>query len=397
MKKAVSLLLTLILTLSLCTPVWADNTGTVKSVSALAVVGTATEEDLAIAKAFLSDTGVFVYYEAGEMANQIMPRGTNFGQQNYKDVTTEAVKKYNALGDGVKAILETLYVTDGMMPCFFSYRVGILQEIANNSNPGPGPGGGEQGGQVDIDKALKDAGYTAPVLQSEGNAGDFYITFPRELVKGTDYEYNYADGVLTVTVLKGSEEHWLAAAKANDVNVRIVLKNTENANRIADYNGNDEKSALSFINEPQAQKFNNTDGERGYSRPMAAVNQQDGVLSVTASNKYSGIRTFVMWGNAADEGNQVTVVKKSAIVVYIIVEGENNFHYSASLEDPQGTESVNNKQIESVSFVKPVDWMYWMEPGTVFVTPKGGKTVTETLGQQATPPAALGRYLCAER
>lgn len=184
MKKAVSLLLTLILTLSLCTPVWADNTGTVKSVSALAVVGTATEEDLATAKAFLSDTGVFVYYEAGEMANQIMPRGTNFGQQNYKDVTTEAVKKYNALGDGVKAILETLYVTDGMMPCFFSYRVGILQEIANNSNPGPGPGGGEQGGQVDIDKALKDAGYTAPVLQSEGNAGDFYITFPRELVKG---------------------------------------------------------------------------------------------------------------------------------------------------------------------------------------------------------------------
>lgn len=391
MKKAVSLLLTLILTLSLCTPVWADNTGTVKSVSALAVVGTATEEDLATAKAFLSDTGVFVYYEAGEMANQIMPRGTNFGQQNYKDVTTEAVKKYNALGDGVKAILETLYVTDGMMPCFFSYRVGILQEIANNSNPGPGPGGGEQGGQVDIDKALKDAGYTAPVLQSEGNAGDFYITFPRELVKGTDYEYNYADGVLTVTVLKGSEEHWLAAAKANDVNVRIVLKNTENANRIADYNGNDEKSALSFINEPQAQKFNNTDGERGYSRPMAAVNQQDGVLSVTASNKHSGIRTIVMWGNAADEGDQVTVVKRSAIVVYIIVEGENNFHYSASLEDPQGTESVNNKQIKSVSFMKPSDWMYWMEPGTVFVTPKGGKTVTETLGQQATPPAALGR------
>ena len=138
MKKAVSLLLTLILTLSLCTPVWADNTGTVKSVSALAVVGTATEEDLATAKAFLSDTGVFVYYEAGEMANQIMPRGTNFGQQNYKDVTTEAVKKYNALGDGVKAILETLYVTDGMMPCFFSYRVNILQEIANNPDPGPG-------------------------------------------------------------------------------------------------------------------------------------------------------------------------------------------------------------------------------------------------------------------
>lgn len=394
MKKVVSLLLALVMALGVCVNVWAEGerplTGTVERVEDLKKVGEATDDDLAAAKAFLGEKGWFVYYEEG---NQIMPRGTQFGAENFKQVTNAAVDKYKALSKGVRVILETLYVTDGEHPCFFSYRVNILQEIANNPDPGPGPGpgGGEQGGQVDIDTALKDAGYTAPVLQTEGNSGDFYITFPRELQRGTDYEYNYANGVLTVTVLKGSEEHWLAAAKANDVNVHIVLKNTENANRIADYNGNDEKSALSFINEPQAQKFNNTDGERGYSRPMAAVNQQDGVLSVTASNKYSGIRTFVMWGNAADEGDQVTVVKKSAIVVYIIVEGENNFHYSASLGDPQGTESVNNKQIESVSFVKPADWMYWMEPGTVFVTPKGGKTVTETLGQQATPPAALGQ------
>lgn len=394
MKKVVSLLLALVMALGLCVNVWAEGekplTGTVERVEDLKKVGEATDDDLAAAKAFLGENGWFVYYEEG---NQIMPRGTQFGAENFKQVTNAAVDKYKALSKGVRVILETLYVTDGEHPCFFSYRVNILQEIANNPDPGPGPGpgGGEQGGQVDIDKALEKAGYTAPVLQSNENEGDFYVTFPRELQRGTDYEYNYANGVLTVTVLKGSEEHWLAAAKASDVNVRIVLKNTENANRIADYNGNDEKSALSFINEPQAQKFNNTDGERGYSRPMAAVNQQDGVLSVTASNKYSGIRTFVMWGNAADEGNQVTVVKKSAIVVYIIVEGENNFHYSASLGDPQGTESVNNKQIKSVSFVKPSDWMYWMEPGTVFVTPKGGKTVTETLGQQATPPAALGR------
>ena len=399
MKKVVSLLLALVMALGLCTNVWAEGvkpqTGTVKKVEKLQTVDEATDEDLAAAKAFFGATGSFTYYESGEMANQIMPAGTEFGAENFKTVTNAAVEAYNALSKNVRAILETLYVTDGKQPCFFSYRVDILQKIANNPDPGPGPGpgpgGGEQGGQVDIDKALKKAGYTAPVLQSEGNAGDFYITFPKELERGTDYEYNYADGVLTVRVLKGSEKHWLAAAKANDVNVRIILKNTENVNRIADFNGNDEKGALSFINEPQVQRFNDVGDERGYSRPMAAVNQQDGVLSVTASNRHSGIRTFVMWGNAADEGNEVTVVKKSAIIVYIIVEGENNFHYSVSLEDPQGPESVDNKQIASVSFEKPSEWMYWMEPGTVFVTPKGGKTVTETLGQQATPPAALGR------
>ena len=394
MKKLVSLLLALVMALGLCVNVWAEKpqTGAVKKVEELRKVGEATEDDLAAAKAFLGENGWFVYYEEG---NQIMPRGvTSFKDADFKTKMSEAAGAYTSLSNGAKAILDTLYVSDGQHLCKFSERVDGLKAYADSIGAGgtdPGPGGGEQGEQVDIDEALEKAGYTAPVLQSNENEGDFYVTFPRELQRGTDYEYNYANGVLTVTVLKGSEEHWLAAAKANDVNVRIVLKNTENANRIADYNGNDEKSALSFINEPQAQKFNNTDGERGYSRPMAAVNQQDGVLSVTASNKHSGIRTFVMWGNAADEGDQVTVVKRSAIVVYIIVEGENNFHYSASLENPQGTESVNNKQIESVSFVETADWMYWMEPGTVFVTPKGGKTVTETLGQQATPPAALGR------
>lgn len=389
MKKLVSLLLALVMALGLCTSAWA--------VGGPPAPTGKTGESTNYSDVGNNEANGFIekYIAFDQVNGGMFPaiKGTAFGQSGgfvaeSIPVAEAAIKAYNDLTEEAKTALDVLKISDGMHLLYFSE---MMQSYQERVSKGPDTSKGEQGGQVDIDEALKDAGYTAPVLQTEGNSGDFYITFPDELKRGTDYEYNYANGVLTVTVLKGSEEHWLAAAKANDVNVRIVLKNTENANRIADYNGNDEKSALSFINEPQAQKFNNTDGERGYSRPMAAVNQQDGVLSVTASNKYSGIRTFVMWGNAADEGNQVTVVKKSAIVVYIIVEGENNFHYSASLEDPQGTESVNNKQIESVSFVKPVDWMYWMEPGTVFVTPKGGKTVTETLGQQATPPAALGQ------
>lgn len=389
MKKLVSLLLALVMTLGVCTNVWAEggppaptgNTGTSTNYSD---VGNDAANN------FIRTYIVFDQVNGG-MFPAI--KGTTFGQTGgfpaeSISAAEEALRVYTALAEEAKAALDTLKISDGMQLLYFRE---MMQYYQKRVSGGPDTPKDEQGGQVDIDQALKDAGYTAPVLQSEGNAGDFYITFPKELTRGTDYEYNYADGVLTVTVLKGSEEHWLAAAKANDVNVRIILKNTKKANRIADFNGNDERAALSFINEPQVQRFNDVGDERGYSRPMAAVNQQDGVLSVTASNRHSGIRTFVMWGNAADEGNQVTVVKKSAIIVYIIVEGENNFHYSASLEDPQGSESVDNKQIESVSFEKPLDWMYWMEPGTVFATPKGGKTVTETLGQQATPPAALGQ------
>lgn len=271
MKKLVSLLLALVMALGLCVNVWAEGedngppaggemtgtTGTVKNVDSLACVDGTAESDLAVAKAFLGENGWFVYYEEG---NQIMPRGvTSFQDADFKTKMSEAAGAYTSLSNGAKAILDTLYVSDGQHLCKFSERVDGLKAYADSIGAGgtdPGPGGGEQGEQVDIDKALEKAGYTAPVLQSNENEGDFYVTFPRELQRGTDYEYNYANGVLTVTVLKGSEEHWLAAAKASDVNVRIVLKNTENANRIADYNGNDEKSALSFINEPQAQKFN---------------------------------------------------------------------------------------------------------------------------------------------
>ena len=148
MKKLVSLLLALVMALGLCVNVWAEGekpqTGTVKKVEKLQKVGEATEDDLAAAKAFLGENGWFVYYEEG---NQIMPRGTQFGAENFKQVTNAAVDKYKALSKGVRVILETLYVTDGEHPCFFSYRVNILQEIANNPDPGPGPGpgGGEQG------------------------------------------------------------------------------------------------------------------------------------------------------------------------------------------------------------------------------------------------------------
>ena len=153
MKKVVSLLLALVMAVGLCVNVWAEGekpqTGTVKKVEELQKVGEATDDDLAKAKAFLGENGWFVYYEEG---NQIMPRGTQFGAADFKAVTNAAVEAYRALSEKVRDILETLYVTDGEHPCFFSYRVGILQEIANNSNPGPGPGpgGGEQGGQVDI-------------------------------------------------------------------------------------------------------------------------------------------------------------------------------------------------------------------------------------------------------
>lgn len=385
MKKVVSLLLALVMAVGLCVNVWAEKpqTGTVKKIEELQKVGDATDEDLANAKAFLGENGWFLYYEEG---NQIMPRGTQFGAENFKQVTNAAVDKYKALSEKVRAILETLYVTDGEHPCFFSYRVNILQKIANNPDPGPGPGGGEQGGQVDIDKALKGAGYIAPTLQTEGNAGDFYITFPDELKRGTDYEYNYANGVLTVTVLKGSEENWLAAAKKTNngsVGYTLHFVKPENAVRIAKFNGNNDQAAYQFINGNM--EFNEVGNEQAFGGVMAAVNQSGDVLSVTATPNFNGMRSFVVWaaGAESEEAGQNTPIEKLTIRAEIVIEKENYFHYetiNSTVSEVKTSRLISGAELNAT--YKNTWECAALEPGVLIVRPIDGKTVDETLNTQ---------------
>ena len=388
MKKLVSLLLALVMALGLCTNVWAEGekpqTGTVKKVEKLQKVGEATDDDLAAAKAFLGENGWFVYYEEG---NQIMPRGvTSFKDADFKTKMSEAAGAYTSLSNGAKAILDTLYVSDGQHLCKFSERVDGLKAYANSIGAGgtdPGPSG-EQGEQVDIDKALEKAGYTAPVLQTEGNSGDFYITFPDELKRGTDYEYNYANGVLTVTVLKGSEEHWLAAAKSTNngsVGYTLHFVKPENAARIAKFNGNNDQAAYQFINGNMA--FNGVGDEQAFGGVMAAVNQSGDVLSVTATPNFNGMRSFVVWaaGAESEEAGQNTPIKKLAIRAEIVIEKENYFHYE-TISQPIN-DVVEASRLTSGAELNTTYKNTWecaaLEPGVLIVRPTGGKTVEESL------------------
>ena len=299
MKKLVSLLLALVMALGVCVNVWAEKpqTGAVKKVEELRKVGEATEDDLAAAKAFLGENGWFVYYEEG---NQIMPRGvTSFKDADFKTKMSEAAGAYTSLSNDAKAILETLYVTDGMMPCFFSYRVNILQEIADNPDPGPGPGGEQGEEQLDSELHSK-YGYQYPVLDK-----DFTVNYPRAIQgKSEFYEQNYdqSTGTLTIKIKKGTAEGWLiarneASAGLNPgVYVEIVFTNANNKQFGTSTFGNGQVPD-SFIN-GSAKLSAEQNANRGNNIPLMIGNEdsENGKLTLTSNSR--SIRGLMVWDNA---------------------------------------------------------------------------------------------------
>ena len=380
MKKLVSLLLALVMTLGVCTNVWAEggppaptgNTGTSTNYSD---VGNDAANN------FIKTYIVFDQVNGGMFPSI---KGTTFGQNGgftaeSISVAETALQAYTALTQEAKTALDVLKISDGMHLLYFSE---MMQSYQERVSKGPDTSKDEQGEQADIDTALKDAGYTAPVLQSNENEGDFYVTFPQELKRGTDYEYNYADGVLTVTVLKGSEEHWLAAAKASDENVGYTLHfvKPENATRIAKFNGNIDQAAYQFINGNMA--FNEAGNEQAFGGVMAAVNQSGDVLSVTATPNFNGMRSFVVWaaGAESEEAGQNTPIKKLAIRAEIVIEKENYFHYETI---SQPINDVETSRLTSGAALKTEYQSAWectaLEPGVLIVRPTGGNTVNEKL------------------
>lgn len=385
MKKVVSLLLALVMALGLCVNVWAEG----EPPAPTGNTGTSTN---------YSDVGndaannfIKTYIAFDQVNGGMFPsiKGTTFGGFTAESISVAktALQAYTALTQEAKTALDVLKISDGMHLLYFSEMMRSYEERIKN---GPDTPSGEQ---VDIDKALKDAGYTAPVLQTEGNSGDFYITFPDELKRGTDYEYNYANGVLTVMVLKGSEEHWLAAAKSTNngsVGYTLHFVKPENAARIAKFNGNNDQAAYQFINGNMA--FNGVGNEQAFGGVMAAVNQSGDVLSVTATPNFNGMRSFVVWaaGAESEEAGQNTPIKKLAIRAEIVIEKENYFHYE-TISHP--INDVEASRLTSGAILETEYQSAWectaLEPGVLIVRPTDGKTVNERL--KASQNVPLGK------
>ena len=292
----------------------------------------------------------------------------------YADVTScvnaiNAYDAYMALSNSAKDALDELYVMDNSgNKCRFSAQMEALRQLADNGT-GANNTSSSSSEFDEVNKALRNAGYTAPRL-----GVDFTVSFPAELVRGQDYDFTYSeDGVLTVIVLRGSEDRWLAAAENNQGSDTLMCRMTfinKGYSKYALINGNSGGSPWIPYIDGTMRLDNIRDGMViGAGNSFAAVNYANSVLSVTPSTGFSDMRSVV----ALDDGNGDLT---KYLLVYRVVVQE-SFYYEredAIIVTPADT---NRTKVTALGN----EWEATQpENGVVTVMPKIGKTIDGILG-----------------
>lgn len=286
------------------------STGNVADVSNLPGNGQPNEE----AKVFLGQNGYMEYTYTSEYESDISFRGVsidNKGRFVEAQKVRAAITAYKNLSQEAKSILNNLRICADDEQWTFSRRMWHLErmlyfsESSNSSRVTPVtmPKDG-------VVEAMLEAGFTAPVL-----GDDFAVAFPSQLERYKDYDYNYSIidnvGVLTVEVRAGDRAHWLEAASASDdgdITYGIVFRNKTGANYHGSAFGNGGSGYWQVWAANEETLKNSGKATTHYnSLGLAAVNQQNGVMTVNAIENYGEMMALSVWNNAssAKEGAPV--------------------------------------------------------------------------------------------
>lgn len=286
------------------------STGNVTDVSNLPGNGQPNEE----AKVFLGQNGYMEYTYTSEYESDISFRGVsidNKGRFVEAQKVRAAITAYKNLSQEAKSILNNLRICADDEQWTFSRRMWHLErmlyfsESSNSSRVTPVtmPKDG-------VVEAMLEAGFTAPVL-----GDDFAVAFPSQLERYKDYDYNYSIidnvGVLTVEVRAGDRAHWLEAASASDdgdITYGIVFRNKTGANYHGSAFGNGGSGYWQVWAANEETLKNSGKATTHYnSLGLAAVNQQNGVMTVNAIENYGEMMALSVWNNAssAKEGAPV--------------------------------------------------------------------------------------------
>lgn len=215
-------------------------------------------------------------------------------------------------------------------------------------------------------------GFTAPDL-----GRNFTITFPRQLERGTDYNYNYqvvdGVGVLTVEMYAGNKQHWIEAGLANPEGIKytVVLRNPTNGIYHGAAAGNGNSGVWDAWAKGTIALNEYTDEMEKFSFGLAAVNTRDGFMTVNAIENYGEMMVLSVW-NSNENMNEGSPVKNLVLVRIRVVD-----QFSYETEAGMGEESlpavnVKDKERVKVTGVNAEIWNVTREAERLVVRPKDG-------------------------
>lgn len=219
---------------------------------------------------------------------------------------------------------------------------------------------------------LKNGGFTAPAL-----GRDMTITFPEQLVRGVDYNYNYAlvdsIGVLTVEIYKGEKQHWIEAARNNPkgINYQVIFRNPTGGDYHESTAGNGNSGVWDAWAKGEISLRKNSDRTDSKGFGLAAVNTRDGFMTVNAIENYGEMMVLSVW-NSNESMKEGKPVKNLVLVRIRIVD---QFTYEAEAGMGEGAlPAVNVKDEERVKVtgVNAEIWNVAREAERLVVRPKEG-------------------------
>ena len=330
----------------------------------------------------------YKYVDGGN--SDISINGTSIGPDGLFTDTAAAraaVNAYYNLQPAAQNILDTLYLRVNDELWMFSRRMDYFRQLvqiaeAKGDDSVPtDPLDSENEAAV----MLKNGGFTAPAL-----GRDMTITFPEQLVRGVDYNYNYAlvdsIGVLTVEIYKGEKQHWIEAARNNPkgINYQVIFRNPTGGDYHESTAGNGNSGVWDAWAKGEISLRKNSDRTDSKGFGLAAVNTRDGFMTVNAIENYGEMMVLSVW-NSNKNMNEGSPVKNLVLVRIRVVD---QFSYEAEAGMVPAV-NVKDEERVKVTGVNAEIWNVTREAERLVVRPKDGTLASKFENGQISPIGTL--------
>lgn len=330
----------------------------------------------------------YKYVDGGN--SDISINGTSIGPDGLFTDTAAAraaVNAYYSLQPAAQNILDTLYLRVNDELWMFSRRMDYFRQLvqiaeAKGDDSVPtDPLDSENEAAV----MLKNGGFTAPAL-----GRDMTITFPEQLVRGVDYNYNYAlvdsIGVLTVEIYKGEKQHWIEAARNNPkgINYQVIFRNPTGGDYHESTAGNGNSGVWDAWAKGEISLRKNSDRTDSKGFGLAAVNTRDGFMTVNAIENYGEMMVLSVW-NSNKNMNEGSPVKNLVLVRIRVVD---QFSYEAEAGMVPAV-NVKDEERVKVTGVNAEIWNVTREAERLVVRPKDGTLASKFENGQISPIGTL--------